>query len=110
MLLTFPLARIATVPVPLKFTQARAEYDGAEPDAVDNAAGAGIPVQLAKLPEVGVPNNGVTRVGEVPSTLAPVPVEVVTPLPPLATGSVPVTVVTGTPVVPSKINAILFSL
>ena len=29
-----PLALIATVPVPLKFTQALAEYDGAEPDAV----------------------------------------------------------------------------
>jgi hypothetical protein len=31
-------------------------------------------------------NVGVVRVGEVPNTLAPVPVEVVTPLPPLATG------------------------
>ncbi len=32
MLLTFPLARIATVPVPLKLTHARHVYDGAEPD------------------------------------------------------------------------------
>jgi len=31
-------------------------------------------VQLTKLPLVGVPNNGVTRVGEVANTLAPVPV------------------------------------
>ena len=37
MLLTLPLARIATVPVPLKLTHARAEYDGADPDAVDSA-------------------------------------------------------------------------
>jgi hypothetical protein len=35
MLDTFPLARIATVPVPLKFTQARAAYTGAEPDALN---------------------------------------------------------------------------
>jgi len=38
-------------------------------------------------------------VGPVPNTLAPEPVEVVTPVPPLATGSVPVTpVVSGKPV------------
>jgi hypothetical protein len=37
MLDTLPLARIDTVPVPLKFTQALAAYDGAEPEAVDNA-------------------------------------------------------------------------
>lgn len=34
MLDTLPLARIATVPVPLKFTHARAVYDGAEPEGV----------------------------------------------------------------------------
>jgi hypothetical protein len=39
------------------------------------------------------PNTGVTRVGEVASTTAPLPVEVVAPVPPLATGSVPVTLV-----------------
>ena len=43
-------------------------------------------VQLAKLPEVGVPSRGVTSVGLVESTTAPVPVEVVTPVPPDATG------------------------
>ena len=42
---------------------------------------------------------GVEIVGLVPSTFAPEPVEVVTPVPPLATGSVPVTpVVSGRPV------------
>ena len=62
---------------------------------VDN----GKPVQLVSVPEVGVPNKGVTKVGEVASTLAPDPVDVVTPVPPLATGSVPVTpVVSGSPV------------
>ena len=91
----FPLALgvIGEARVPSKFTHALAEYEGAEPDAVDSAAGAGIPVQLARLPDVGVPNIGVTRVGEVPNTTAPVPVLVVTPLPPFATGSVPVTCV-----------------
>lgn len=48
-------------------------------------------VQLAKLPEVGVPKIGVTKVGVLERTTLPVPVEAVTPVPPLATGSVPVT-------------------
>jgi len=56
-------------------------------------------VQLLKLPEVGVPKTGVTKVGEVDNTVLPEPVEVVTPVPPLATGKVPVTpVVKGRPV------------
>ena len=38
-----------------------------------------------------MPRIGVTSVGDVDSTVLPVPVEVVTPVPPLATGSVPVT-------------------
>jgi hypothetical protein len=53
----------------------------------------GYPVQLAKLPEVGVPRRGVTRVGDALRTTDPVPVEAVTPVPPLATGRVPVTCV-----------------
>ncbi len=62
---------------------------------VDN----GKPVQLVSVPEVGVPKTGVTSVGEVDKTLLPDPVDVVTPVPPLATGSVPVTpVVSGSPV------------
>jgi hypothetical protein len=46
-------------------------------------------VQLLKLPEVGVPKRGVTKVGDVDSTVFPEPVEDVTPVPPLATGKVP---------------------
>lgn len=34
----------------------------------------GNPVQFVNTPEVGVPNNGVTRVGDVAKTLTPVPV------------------------------------
>ena len=61
-------------------------------------------MQLARLPDAGVPRTGATRVGElivgaVERTLLPVPVEVVTPVPPLATGKVPVTpVAKGKPV------------
>jgi hypothetical protein len=56
-------------------------------------------VQLAKLPDDGVPRAGVTSVGLLESTALPVPVDVVTPVPPLATGKVPVTpVVKGSPV------------
>ena len=59
----------------------------------------GRPVKLVATPEVGVPSNGVTNVGEVDRTTEPVPVEVVTPVPPFKTGSVPVTpVVKGKPV------------
>ena len=52
----------------------------------------GKPVRLVATPLVGVPSNGVTRVGEVDSTLLPEPVLVVTPVPPLATASVPASV------------------
>jgi hypothetical protein len=51
----------------------------------------GKPVALVRVTEVGVPRIGVTSVGEVFNTTEPVPVLVVTPVPPLATGSVPVT-------------------
>ena len=53
----------------------------------------GKPVQEVNVPEDGVPNTGVTRVGEVESTTLPDPVDVVTPVPPLATGRVPETCV-----------------
>ena len=43
------------------------------------------PVQFDRLPEVGVPRSGVTSVGLVDRTVLPDPVEVVTPVPPLAT-------------------------
>jgi hypothetical protein len=80
MLDTFPLALIATVPVPLKFTQALAIYSGAVPETVANCA------EL---------NVGVAIVGEVPRTLAPEPVLVATPVPPLATATVPVSCAAG---------------
>ena len=54
----------------------------------------GNPVALVSVTLVGVPRMGVTNVGDVERTFAPVPVEVVTPVPPLATASVPATVTT----------------
>jgi hypothetical protein len=67
----------------------------------------GKPVAFVSVALDGVPNTGVTRVGLVANTLAPEPVEVVTPVPPLTTGNavpeypianVPL-VVTGLPVI-----------
>jgi hypothetical protein len=49
----------------------------------------GNPVVLVNVPEAGVPKAGVTSVGLFDSTLLPEPVDAVTPVPPLATGSVP---------------------
>lgn len=48
-------------------------------------------VQLLRLPLVGVPKTGATKVGVVERTTDPDPVEDVTPVPPFATGRVPVT-------------------
>jgi hypothetical protein len=50
----------------------------------------GRPVMFVATPEAGVPNAGVTNVGEFDNTTEPVPVELVTPVPPLATARVPV--------------------
>ena len=55
-------------------------------------------VQFARLPDWGVPkigvvNDGLVNDGLVDNTLLPEPVEDVTPVPPLATGKVPVTLV-----------------
>jgi hypothetical protein len=47
----------------------------------------GILVQFVRVPDVGVPNSGVTSVGLTAKTTPPDPVEDVTPVPPLATGS-----------------------
>jgi hypothetical protein len=59
----------------------------------------GKPVAFVKVAEVGVPKTGVTSVGLVDKTVEPVPVDVVTPVPPFATGRTPVTpVVRGNPV------------
>ncbi len=54
---------------------------------------AAVPVMFVPTRADGVPRAGVTRVGLFDKTTAPVPVEVVTPVPPLATGRVPVTCV-----------------
>ena len=51
----------------------------------------GKPVALVRVTDVGVPSKGVTNVGLVDRTTEPVPVEVVTPVPPFATGNVPLT-------------------
>ena len=66
---------------------------------VSNVAEDGIVGELI-VPAVVFPDSvGVVRVGEVPRTTLPDPVEVVTPVPPLVTPSVPVTpVVSGRPV------------
>lgn len=48
-----------------------------------------VPVRFVTTPEEGVPNAGVTNVGEFDKTTDPVPVEVVTPVPPFATSKVP---------------------
>ena len=50
----------------------------------------GKPVALVNTRAVGVPKAGVTNVGLVDNTTDPVPVLVVTPVPPDATGKVPV--------------------
>ena len=47
----------------------------------------GRPVALVSVPLEGVPKAGVTSVGLLDNTALPVPVEVVTPVPPLVTGS-----------------------
>ena len=47
------------------------------------------PVQVVKTPDVGVPSKGVTKVGDVLNTLLPLPVELVTPVPPFDTARVP---------------------
>jgi hypothetical protein len=96
---------LAPVPVSSVKTAAKLALDGVAKNAATLVAKplipvlTGNPVQFVKVPLVGVPKTGVTNVGLVESTLLPEPVEVVTPVPPLATGSVPVTpVVSGKPV------------
>jgi hypothetical protein len=59
----------------------------------DTPVDMGKPVAFVKVALVGVPSIGVTKVGLVDKTTLPDPVLVVTPVPPLATGNVPVTCV-----------------
>ena len=49
-----------------------------------------VPVMFVPTKAVGVPSAGVTKVGLVLKTVLPVPVEVVTPVPPLTTAKTPV--------------------
>ena len=72
---------------------------------------AAVPVMFVPTKALGVPSAGVTRVGLVLSTTDPVPVLVMTPVPPFATAKVPATVtipvlaVAGVrPVVPKEIE------
>ena len=51
-----------------------------------------VPVMFVPSKKLGVPRSGVTSVGLLDSTTFVVPVEVVTPVPPLATTKVPATV------------------
>jgi hypothetical protein len=51
-------------------------------------------VAFVSVPDAGVPKTGVTKVGDVDKTALPVPVEVVTPVPPEPTGKGLVSVVT----------------
>jgi hypothetical protein len=69
----------------------------------------GNPVQEVRVPEDGVPNAGVTSVGEVDSTLLPEPVEVVTPVPPASTGITSVDWISST-VVPFSTRGYLFAI
>jgi hypothetical protein len=67
----------------------------------DTPVDIGRPVQDVNVPEEGVPSAGVTNVGDVDKTTLPDPVEVVTPVPPLATGRVPDTCVVS-PIFPQE--------
>ena len=62
-----------------------------------------VPVMLVPTKVDGVPKFGVTKVGDVDKTTLPEPVAVVTPVPPLATGSVPEKLVAVTPVNPAPL-------
>lgn len=73
-LVALPSAVVTPVPVPAK--------------PVDT----GKPVTFDMTPETGVPRAGDTSVGKLESTTEPAPVEVVTPVPPFATASVPLSV------------------
>jgi len=66
----------------------------------------GKPVAFVSVPLTGVPRAGVTRMGEFERTTDPVPVELVVPVPPFGTPSVPVTpVVNGKPVALVRVTA-----
>ena len=66
----------------------------------------GSPVALVSVTADGVPKLGVVRAGEDESTTEPDPVDVVTPVPPFATASVPATV-TAPPVAVEGVKPVL---
>jgi len=71
---------LAPVPVSSVSAAAKLAEDGVAKNAAtfaakpDTPVEIGSPVQLVRVPEVGVPNNGVVRVGEVANTKSPDPV------------------------------------
>ena len=81
---------LAPVPVSSVSAAARLAEDGVAKNVAtfaakpDTPVEIGRPVQLVNVPEVGVPNNGVVRVGDVANTKRPVPVSSVTAVAKLA--------------------------
>ena len=95
-----PVPPLATAKVPARLIAPEVAEAGVSPVVppakvvtpvveVSRVADDGIVVELI-VPAVVLPDSvGVVRVGEVERTLLPLPVEVVTPVPPASTGSVP---------------------
>ena len=75
-------------PVPPEATASVADSPAAVPVVLWLNVGQ-VNVHVLKLPDCGVPKIGVVNDGLVDSTFEPLPVEEVTPVPPLATGKVP---------------------
>jgi len=82
---TLPVPVEVVTPVPPEATARVADKPAAVPVVFWFSVGN---VQLVNVPDEGVPNAGVTSVGLVDKTTLPVPVEVVTPVPPDATARV----------------------
>ena len=83
-LVTTVVAFPTEVTMPIKLALVRAD------PAVRPVA---VPVMFVPISADGVPKSGVTKVGLFDRTTEPVPVEDVTPVPPLSTGNVPLTCV-----------------
>jgi hypothetical protein len=89
---TLPVPVLVVTPVPPEATARVVDKPAAVPVVFWLKVGQ-VNVPVLKLPDCGVPKIGVTSVGEVDNTLLPEPVLVVTPVPPLATASVPAKVI-----------------
>jgi hypothetical protein len=94
---TFPLPVDVVTPVPPDATAKVADKPAAVPVVFWLNVGH-VNVPELKFPLVGVPSKGVTNVGEVDSTTLPLPVDVVTPVPPFDAGIVDAIPVGGRPV------------